>query len=80
MTQDTFDTVRFEPYNWNEPLYLARFQRAVEDFMVLLRNDVLTSSIDQKLLDDFCNFVNDAEVWHLAPMVTPEFRLAKEYL
>ncbi len=46
--------------------------------MVLLRDDVLTLPNDQKLLDEFCNFVNDSEVWHLAQTVTPEFRLAKE--
>lgn len=78
MTQDRFDRVRFGPYNRNEPLHLARFQRTVGDFMVLLRDDVLTLPNDQKLLDEFCNFVNDSEVWHLAQTVTPEFRLAKE--
>lgn len=80
MAQDKFDAAQFDggQYDRNEPLDLARFQRTVERFMVLLRSNDLTCPNDQGLLDEFCKFVDNSEVWHLAQTVTPEFRLAKE--
>lgn len=80
MAQDKFDAARFDggQYDRNEPLHFARFQRTVEEFMVLLRNNDLTYPKDRGLLDVFCKFVDNAEVWHLAQTVAPEFRSAKE--
>ena len=80
MAPAKFDSARFhkDQYDQNEPLHLARFQRIVEEFVPLLRANDLTYPDNQRLLDDFCTFIDDPEVWHLAQMLTPEFRLAKE--
>ena len=80
MAQDKFDPAKFDKsqYDRNKPLDLARFQHTVKQFMVLLRNNDLTYPNDQELLNQFCSFVDDAEVWHLAQTVILEFRSAKE--
>ncbi len=58
MAQEKFDAARFgSQYDRNEPLDLARFQRTVEEFMVLLRSNELRFPNDQGLLDEFCKFI-----------------------
>ena len=82
MAQMTFDhqkliQARCDVHN---PLDAARFQHTVMEFMDLVRNTVIGELSDgsknevRQLVDEFCRFVNDKEVWHLAQMVIPEFR------
>lgn len=63
-------------YDINNPLDAARFQHNVMEFMSLIRNSDRSNDINQQLVDEFCEFVDDKEVWHLAQMVVPEFRLS----
>ena len=80
MAEDKFDVTRLERdrYDWDVPLHHARVQRAVEDFMILVKNNEVICPDDQGMLDQFCAFVDDPKVWPLAQMVEPVFRLAKE--
>ena len=69
-------------YDINNPLDAARFQHNVMEFMNLVRNTVIDELSDRsnnenrQLVDEFCGFIDDKEVWHLAQMVVPEFRLS----
>ena len=83
MAQMIFDHQKLDKarYDINNPLDAARFQHNVMEFMDLVRNtDVVgelsdrNNNINRQLVDGFCGFVDDKEVWHLAQMVIPEFR------
>ena len=80
MSPKMFDSARFCPsgYDLNNPLDCAKFQHTVEEFMGSVRDNTFRYPTDQKLLDEFCGFVNNKEVWCLAQTMVPEFRLARE--
>ena len=82
MAGSEFDKPRLDltKYVFKNPLEAAKFQRTVEDFMGLLESSPSDRLIDQKLLDEFCSFVDGEQVWHLAQMVVPEFRPEREEL
>lgn len=67
-------------YDVHNPLDAARFQQNVMEFMDLVRETTVgdfndkSNNENRRLVDEFCRFVNDKEVWHLAQMVIPEFR------
>lgn len=80
MAQITFDYRKLDKtgYDINNPLDAARFQYNVMEFMDLVRHTVINklSDTNRQLVEKFCKFVDDKEVWHLAQMVVPEFRLS----
>ncbi|KAI4148226.1 MAG: hypothetical protein L6R39_002853 [Caloplaca ligustica] len=45
--------------------------------MALVRDDAFDSLGGGQLVKDFCGLVNHKDVWHLAEMVVPEFRMSK---
>ena len=61
-----------------EPLDAARFQNVVFKFMEDVRSNVWSTEEGEVLMNDFCDYVKYEEVWHLAQMIVPEFRLALE--
>ena len=70
-------------YDINNPLDAARFQQNVIEFMDLVRSANISelsksNNESRKLVDKFCKFVDDKDVWHLAQMVIPEFRSSLE--
>ena len=75
-----FDWTRFnkENYDLNDPLGAAKFLRTTMDFMDLLREDQSPTLDTDGLLIEFCFFVDDSEVWHLAQTVVPEFRTSAD--
>ena len=77
-----FDSTRLQKggYDLNNPLDSVKFQRTVEVFMALVRSNKLqhSESAHKVLVDQFCDFVDNEEVWCLAQSMIPEFRLAKE--
>ena len=77
MAQIVFDHQKLNKarYDVHNPLDAACFQRTVMEFMDLIRNTVVGGNNNNRhLVDEFCRFVDDKEVWHLAQMVIPEFR------
>lgn len=54
---------------------LARCQRTVEEFMLLVEQNAFESHGGEQAMGQFCDFLNkEEEVWHLAESVVPEFR------
>ena len=49
------------------------FQNTVFDFVKLVKENSLDSPCGTELMNKFCKFVTDREVWHLAQMVVPRF-------
>ena len=80
MATQTFARERLDQksYDLNNPLEAARFQQTVLDFMELARVDESTVPNADGILTEFCEFVDDPEVWHLAQTVVPEFRSSAE--
>ena len=65
-------------YDLNDPLDAARFQKTVFEFMKRVKDGRFRGPDREELMDMFCKFVDDRKVWHLAQMVVPEFRSARE--
>ncbi len=65
-------------YDFNNPLDAARFQRTVFEFMKLVNANSLGDPKGAELMDQYCKFVDDKEVWHLAQTMVPEFRSSRE--
>ncbi len=65
-------------YDLNNPLDAARFQQTVFEFMKLVKGNSLGDPNGAELMDQFCKFVDDKQVWHLAQTVVPEFRSSRE--
>lgn len=63
--------------NLQASLDAAQCQRTILDFMALVRDDAFDSLGGGQLVKDFCGLVNHKDVWHLAEMVVPEFRMSK---
>lgn len=77
-SQDFSERLIKSRYDPNDPLKVAQFQETVFEFMKLVRDDNLGDPNGAKLMDKFCELVNDKKVWHLAQMVVPEFRSTRE--
>ena len=77
-SQDFSERLMKSGYNLDDPLEAARFQKTVLEFMKNVRDDSLGGPSGKELMDKFCKLVDDREVWHLAQMVVPEFRSARE--
>lgn len=60
-----------------EPADAARCQESIRQFMTLIEDNTIQLRRDMQLLKDFCNLVDHDDVWHLAAMVIPQFRLSK---
>ena len=64
-------------YGLRRPLWpqdAARFQIIVVDFMDLVRQkDGLKDPDDRPLVDRFCKFIDDMDMWHLVEPMVPEF-------
>ena len=83
MAQIIFDDQKLNKarYDVHNPLDAARFQRNVMEFIDLIRNTVVGGKLSDEsnnnnrhLVNEFCRFVDDKKVWHLAQMVIPKFR------
>ena len=84
MAQSTFivydrNNFNCETYDLNDPIQVGRFQNNVKSFMDLVRatfhgSNTEIDAANSQMVEEFCKFVDDKEVWNLASMVVPEFR------
>lgn len=63
--------------NLKLPIDSERCQKTVEDFMALVERNALESQEGLNLMTEFCEFVNHPDVWPLATLVIPQFRLSR---
>lgn len=59
------------------PQDVVRCQQTIMEFMDLVENNALQDAKGTRLMTDFCGLVNNEDVWHLAKMVVPQFRLSR---
>ena len=77
-----FDNSKFQcEYDLNDPQKTSLLQHTIMEFMDEVRKTTsgTSPSIDKSnraLVNEFCEFVDDKEVWHLAQAVIPEFRFS----
>ena len=68
------------PHNLNNPLAVPKFQHTCEICMDFVRRDALRGDVGHRLMDKFCDLVNNSVSWRVAQMVVPEFRSAQQTL
>ncbi|KAL8664749.1 MAG: hypothetical protein Q9202_002751 [Teloschistes flavicans] len=63
--------------NLKLPVDSERCQKTVEDFMALVERNAVESQEGLNLMKEFCELVNHQDVWPLATLVVPQFRLSR---
>lgn len=61
--------------NVNSAVDIARFIGTVREFVELVRQDSFQGREGEGLMEDFCDFVNDPNVWTHAEKVVSAFRM-----
>ncbi|KAL8840115.1 MAG: hypothetical protein Q9170_001463 [Blastenia crenularia] len=61
--------------NVNDAADIARFVGTVREFVDLVRQNSFTGKDGESLMEEFCCFVNDPNVWTHAEKVAREFRM-----
>ncbi|KAL8958250.1 MAG: hypothetical protein Q9193_004657 [Seirophora villosa] len=61
--------------NVNSAVDIARFIGTVREFVELVRQDSFKGREGERLMEDFCDFVNDPNVWTHAEKVVCAFRM-----
>lgn len=69
-------SLNIDAYDFGSVSDVGRYQTVIRSFIALVEQDSLLGDEGKQFMDEFCRLMCYREVWFIAEMVIPQFRMS----